>query len=275
MAFLAVLLKSLAYLSLPLFILRFIARSSPFARYYVRAALYGIVLGVVSIWGISVAVVMSIAGRRFDVNWVFGRSFYFLASRAIDIKFVVEGEEHLDIKPAILVGNHQSALDIMYISRIFPKHASVVAKKELKWAPLLGQYMLLSGAVFVDRSNSAKAIRSLQDAGDRMKAYGASTWFFPEGTRSSHEHNDMLPFKKGAFYAAVQAGTPIIPVVCENYWRLCRKGVFESGVLKVRVLPPISTAGLDTADVSGLAVRTREQMVAALREISAPPTIPS
>lgn len=120
--------------------------------------------------------------------------------------------------------------------RIFPKRASVVAKKELKWAPLLGQYMLLSGAVFVDRSNSAKAIKSLQDAGDRMKAYGASIWFFPEGTRSSHEHNDMLPFKKGAFYAAVQAEIPIIPVVCENYWRLCRKGVLESGVLKIRGL---------------------------------------
>lgn len=118
MAFFAVLLKSLAYLSLPFFILRFIARSSPYARYRARVVLYGISLGVVSIWGISVAVVMSIAGRRFDVNWVFGRSFYFLASRTMDIKFVVEGEEYLDTKPAILVGNHQSALDIMYISRL-------------------------------------------------------------------------------------------------------------------------------------------------------------
>lgn len=48
------------------------------------------------------------------------------------------------------------------------------------------------------------------------------------------EHNDMLPFKKGAFHAAVQSGIPVIPVVCENYWRLYRKGVFESGTLKIR-----------------------------------------
>jgi len=76
-----------------------------------------------------VAVGMSLAGRRFDINWVVARSFYFLGSRLLDIKFVVEGEEHLETRPAILVGNHQSVLDILYIGRIFPKHASIMAKK--------------------------------------------------------------------------------------------------------------------------------------------------
>lgn len=48
------------------------------------------------------------------------------------------------------------------------------------------------------------------------------------------KHHDLLPFKKGAFHTAVQAGVPVTPVVCENYWRLYRKGHFESGVLKIR-----------------------------------------
>lgn len=94
--------------------------------------------------------------------------------------------------------------------------------------------MSLSGAVFVNRGNNSEAVRSLKAAGDFMKANTTSLWLFPEGTRSMREDNDMLPFKKGAFHAAVQAGVPIIPVVCENYWRLYRKGVFESGVLKIR-----------------------------------------
>ena len=100
--------------------------------------------------------------------------------------------------------------------------------------PFLGWWMSLSGAVFVDRGNSAKAIRSLTAAGEAIKARHTSLWMFPEGTRSMREHHDMLPFKKGAFHMAIQAGVPIVPVVCENYWRLYRKGVFETGTLKIK-----------------------------------------
>lgn len=117
MSFLTVLFKPLAYVSLPFFILRSIAQSSPFARYYIRVVLYYSTLGLASAWGMMVAVGMSLAGRRFDINWVVARSFYLIASKVIDINFVVEGEEHLDTKPAMLVGNHQSALDILYLGR--------------------------------------------------------------------------------------------------------------------------------------------------------------
>lgn len=49
-----------------------------------------------------------------------------------------------------------------------------MAKKELQWAPLLGQYMSLSGAVFVDRSNNKDALKALAAAGDDMKSKGVS-----------------------------------------------------------------------------------------------------
>ncbi len=109
-----------------------------------------------------------------------------------------------------------------------------MAKKELQWAPLLGQFMTLSGAVFIDRGNNAKAIRSVTAAGETIKARGTSLWMFPEGTRSMREHHDMLPFKKGAFHMAIEAGVPIVPVICENYWRLYRQGVFGEGTLKIK-----------------------------------------
>ncbi|KAJ2967875.1 hypothetical protein NUW54_g13379 [Trametes sanguinea] len=41
-----------------------------------------------------------------------------------------------------------------------------MAKKELQWSPLLGQFMTLAGAVFVDRGNNARAVRSLTAAGE-------------------------------------------------------------------------------------------------------------
>ena len=33
-----------------------------------------------------------------------------------------------------------SFLDILYLGRIFPRRASIMAKRELLYAPLLGQY---------------------------------------------------------------------------------------------------------------------------------------
>lgn len=270
MSILGAIVRPLAYVSVPFFLINALANSDPTVKYYVRLGLYLSTLGLCSVWGAMVAVGMSLVGRRFDVNYVTARSFYHLSSRVLGIKFVVEGEEHLDTRPAVLVGNHQSMLDIIYLGRIFPKRTSIMAKKELQWTPLLGQYMSLSGAVFVDRGNNAKAVQSLTEAGEIMKARHTSLWLFPEGTRSMREYHDMLPFKKGAFHLAVQAGVPIVPVVCENYWRLYRKGVFGSGTLKIKVLPPVPTTGLTTVDIPDLVNRVRDQMVATLREISVP-----
>ncbi|KAI0751090.1 1-acylglycerol-3-phosphate O [Daedaleopsis nitida] len=271
MSFLASIFKPLIYVSLPVFALKTFADSNPVARYYVRLGLYLSTLGVCSVWGVICSIGMGLTGRRFDVFYVVARSFYFLASRMIDIRLVVEGEEYLETRPSVLVGNHQSMVDILYLGRIFPRRASIMAKKELQWSPLLGQFMTFAGAVFVDRGNNARAVRSLTAAGEIMKERNSSLWLFPEGTRSMRPYPDMLPFKKGAFHTAIQAQVPIVPVVCENYWRLYRNGVFDSGTLKVKVLPPIPTTGLTTADVAALAVRVHDLMVETLREISVPP----
>lgn len=116
---------------------------------------------------------------------------------------------------------------------MFPMKASIMAKKEVQWSPL-GPWMFMSGAVFVDRGNSTRAHESLTAAGEEMKSKGISLMMYPEGTRNSQEVPSLLPFKKGAFHLAVQAGIPIIPVVCENYWRIYHKGVFGTGTIKVR-----------------------------------------
>lgn len=111
------LIKPLAYISVPVFVLHTLSNASPIARYYVRLGLYLSTLGVCSIWGAIVAVGMNVIGERFNTNWVVARSFYALTSRMFDIKLVVEGEEYLDTRPSILVGNHQSMLDILYLGR--------------------------------------------------------------------------------------------------------------------------------------------------------------
>ncbi|EJT48875.1 transferase [Trichosporon asahii var. asahii CBS 2479] len=224
------------------------------AGYYLRSIQYYTLLLSVGFLATFIALVATACGRRFDTDYYVARTFYYIAGPLMGWSFDVEGEEHLthlekEGKSAVLLGNHQNVVDILYLGRIFPKHAAIMAKKELKWVPGLGWFMSLSGSVFIDRGNNKSAIQSMKLAGDEMKRK-----------------------KKGAFYLAIQSGTPIVPVVCENYSRLLKKGsYFKTGTLKIKVLPPIETKGLKVPDdVPALIEKVRGQMSATLKEISQP-----
>lgn len=108
---------SLLACALSLLVFRSIASNSPTGRYYWRLTIYLGSLVVVSTWGVIVSIGMTLVGRRNDVNYVVARIFYGLASYALDIKVVVEGEEHLQTRPAVMVANHQSMLDILWLGR--------------------------------------------------------------------------------------------------------------------------------------------------------------
>ncbi|EPQ27691.1 uncharacterized protein PFL1_04829 [Pseudozyma flocculosa PF-1] len=269
----AVLSKSLATVTgASLLLLALASPRSQRARLYLNALLYVGGLGVCSVWGVLVSIVLSLVpGQRLNINKVVARSFYYLTGTLTGIRFEVEGEEHFSNKsPAVLVGNHQTGIDILYLGRIFPGFASIMAKQELKFAPLLGQYMLLSGAVFINRKNRHDSIKAFAQVGADMKRKNLSLWVFPEGTRSNLPFPDLLPFKKGAFHLAVQSGVPIIPVVCEHYHRLFDgKTRFESGTIKIKVLPPIATSHLTADDVTDLTNSVRQKMLDELKAMDA------
>ncbi|KIR68477.1 phosphatidylinositol glycan, class A [Cryptococcus bacillisporus CA1873] len=253
--------------------------------YYLNLTLYTILLLSISFIAVLIAVVCSLTGRRLNTNYYVARTFYRVAGPILGWKFKVEGEQYLwelsgehgggkageKGRSMVMVGNHQSFVDILYLGRIFPKHAAIMAKKSLQWIPGLGWFMMMSGTVFINRSNNKSAIASLQQAGEEMKRKRISLWIFPEGTRHNSPEPELLKFKKGAFYLAVQAGVPIVPVVCENYNHLFNgKSHFRRGTLRIKVLPPIPTAGLSTADVPKLIEKTRNAMLQTLQEISTP-----
>lgn len=118
MSFLVSVLRPLAYISLPLFLLRSVAASSPLGRYYVRAAMYVSMMLSVATCSTAVAAGMVLLGRRYDTNFVVARMFYALCKRVMNIRVeVVEGEEYLSTRPAVYMMNHQSMLDILIVGR--------------------------------------------------------------------------------------------------------------------------------------------------------------
>ncbi|KAL8963867.1 MAG: hypothetical protein Q9197_007060, partial [Variospora fuerteventurae] len=199
------------------------------------------------------------------------RAFHHTMALTTRVTFtIVSGEHRLrDARPCVIVGNHQSELDVLLLARIFPPWCSVTAKSSLRHTPFLGWFMALSGTVFIDRANATSARQAFAGAVEEMLTHRQSVFIFPEGTRSYAQGPEMGAFKKGAFHLAVQAQVDLVPVVAANYWGLLapKEGRFRAGRIPVRVLEPVSTKGLGAGDVEGLAARVRESMLVALEEL--------
>ena len=126
------------------------------------------------------------------------------------IELQVEGREHLRPEATYLVmSNHQSLYDIPVLFEVIGANLRMIAKTELFHVPIFGNALAAGGFIAIDRHNRRTAIRSLERA-KGVLATGTHVWIAPEGTRS--RTGALLPFKKGAFYLAFEAGLPILPV---------------------------------------------------------------
>ena len=157
------------------------------------------------------------------------------------LDIAVKGQQNLeDYRPAVFCFNHQSSADFFILSKLLRKDVTGVAKKELEMSPM-GPLFKAFGAIFIDRSNKEKAIKSLNHAAEVLKG-GMSVAIAPEGTRSGSK--ELGPFKKGAFHLAMKAGVPIVPIVIKNAYMALPKGssVFKPTHIEVVVLDPVDTS---------------------------------
>jgi 1-acyl-sn-glycerol-3-phosphate acyltransferase len=122
-------------------------------------------------------------------------------------------------KPAIIICNHQSSLDLMTMLIHTPK--LVVLTKDWVWNnPLYGS--LIQSAEFYPVSEGLTALMpKLQSLIDR----GYSIVVYPEGTRSPD--GSIARFHQGAFYLAQQLRADILPIVSYGAGKvLPKKGRF-------------------------------------------------
>jgi 1-acyl-sn-glycerol-3-phosphate acyltransferase len=146
----------------------------------------------------------------------------------------VVGRENM--KPGdtyLVMSNHQSHYDIPVLFEVVGPNIRMITKEELFRVPIFGNALRAGGFISIDRSDRHAAIRSLRRARELL-ASGTHVWIAPEGTRSPT--GDLLPFKKGAFYLALEAGLSILPVTLQGTREaLPAKGLRSSGGVHVRV----------------------------------------
>ncbi|KAI8855143.1 hypothetical protein BC829DRAFT_372688 [Chytridium lagenaria] len=198
----------------------------------------------------------------------------------LGLSISIEGQENLkDVpRPAVVISNHQSELDLVMLGSFLPDFTVVMAKSDLKWVPLMGQYMMIAQNVFIDRKNLRSALETMKHVADTLSKRKLALFMYPEGTRSYQTTNELLPFKKGAFHLAIQGQIPIVPIVTSSYHQAynLKNLLFEGEkfgskiILILLVLPKIETTGLQPEDVDDLCKSTQELMLKTLQEISGP-----
>lgn len=186
--------------------------------------------------------------------------------RLSGVRVRVKGLELLDPKQAyVFVSNHRSYLDTAAMFVFTGRRIGLLAKKELLKVPVLGVGMGFVNVMAIDRTNRESAIRTTEAAARRIQS-GVSFAVFVEGTRA--KPGELLPFKKGAFYMARQAGVPVVPVAIKNSDVLMGKGTGEarSGTIEMVFLSPVDTIEMTTdEDMNQLIASVRDSIA---RELS-------
>jgi 1-acyl-sn-glycerol-3-phosphate acyltransferase len=148
-------------------------------------------------------------------------------------------------RPAIVISNHQSAVDVL-VAFIMSSDLCMTVKKRVYDTPILGVACHCLGHVVIEPNQPAA---TLERCRQRLNA-GLSLHFFPEGTRS---HDGFVQrFHRGAFELAVELNQDILPV--DAYW-------FEPYRATVRALPRVTPQNFDYTLGAAALMRHCEKIV--------------
>ncbi len=183
--------------------------------------------------------------EKLTTHW--GRSMI----KACFSKVEVTGLENIPERNVLFVSNHQGYADIPVILGFVPKLKGIVAKIEMKKAPIMSIWMTRMGCLFLDRSSMRQSMQMILNGIEMLKS-GKTLVIFPEGTRSKSNH--LGEFKKGSLQLAVKSGAPVVPVTISGSYKMFEeKGGIRPATIKVTVHPPIYMDNLSPEEKKNLA----------------------
>lgn len=147
-------------------------------------------------------------------------------------RIINEKKETLE-KPAVLISNHQSLIDILVMLMLHPK--VLILTNDWVWnSPIFGKVVR-----YADYYWTGYGFESLAEKLEKKIKDGYSVAIFPEGTRS--QTGEIQRFHKGAFYIAERLNLDILPIMIHGTRDCTSKGSFlvNSGTFTVKYLPRI------------------------------------
>lgn len=164
--------------------------------------------------------------------------------------------------PYILISNHNSMLDPLYISNACKRYQiRWLGKKEILKMPVIGWFAKKMNMIHVDRHNSDMA--AMRQCMASIKS-GEVLGIFPEGTR--HQPSLMHEVESGTAFIALRAGVPLLPVYFDKKISFFRKA--NAYVSEPMDITALKAEGMNTETVAKLCKEIQETFFA-LRDAAA------
>ncbi len=183
--------------------------------------------------------------------------FCWLAMKATLLPIKFKGLENIPKRPAIVIANHQSALDIPLISLAlgrFP-HMWLALNTLLTWSPIL-RFMLPRIAILVDTSSPIAGMKTLLRA-IKLANRGKKIHLviFPEGGRFTD--GKIHDFYSGFITLAQKTNRPVVPILIQGAYKVYPPGTWllEYHEITVTVGPTFVLEANETSDVFNARVR--------------------
>lgn len=180
----------------------------------------------------------------------------------------VEGLEKIEKgKAYVIVGNHQSTLDILVVLAGLPLHFKFIAKRELFWIPFFGWHLRLARYIPLKRGDPESGKACLEKARQWLQK-GVSVLFFPEGTRNPD--GKIQDFKAGAFKLGLEERIDFLPVVIKGTRDAMPKRSFllQTPIrMSLHILSPVSVQNFSAEDLEKVRDLVKDKMMEKLREL--------
>lgn len=186
--------------------------------------------------------------KRFPVLNLYNRAMMKWLFISCGIRVKVEGREHLPQGACVLLANHQSEWETLFLQILKPPVCTVL-KQELLNIPVFGWSLRLIRPVALNRANPIRALKQVIKEGAAKLQDGLSMLIFPEGTRLAPGAHK--PFAKSGALIACRAKCSVVPIAhnAGRHWPNS-SWVKRPGCITLVIGKPIDTEGRDATDVT-------------------------
>jgi 1-acyl-sn-glycerol-3-phosphate acyltransferase len=164
------------------------------------------------------------------------------------VRFQVSGVDNIPQEPFVLLSNHQSPWETIFLYYYFVPLCATL-KHELLYIPFFGWALSMSNPIAIDRSKRRNARQVVLTEGPKRLASGISVLVFPEGTRV--DVGQEKKYSSGGAELAITAGAKVLPVAhnAGHCWP-ARSYLKYPGLISVVIGAPIDARGREARELT-------------------------
>lgn len=205
----------------------------------------------------SIIILTAFFSKTGRTPYMIGRFWAWIIMKTNRVRLRVQGlEKIVKHRSYVFISNHSSNLDPLAVAWGLSHTLRFIGKRSLEKIPLFGRAARRASVIFIDRSDSPKAIAKINKVIKEIKD-GVSPYFFAEGTRNWD--GQLLSFKKGGVVFALKARLPIVPITILGSNKLFPKRALriKPGVIDIIIGEPIETSPYTEEDRDRILDRVR------------------